>query len=87
MRQADLYETKILSLFPCAIEYDDLTALYDTESKALESWLSRNQNEAEDRFGSKAQVHYAYGEHSEFSLCDILDVLGDCVDVRVFVLY
>lgn len=87
MRHADLYETQILSIFPCAIEYGDESALTDYESRALDDWLSANEVEAEKRFGPKVQVHYEYGEESEFALCDILDVRGDCVEVKVVVLY
>jgi len=87
MKSAILYETKILSIFPCAIEYDDLTGLDDDEIDALDDWLSANEAEAEKRFGPKVQVHYEYGEESEFALCDILDVRGDCVEVKVVVLY
>jgi hypothetical protein len=87
MRHADLHETTILDVFPCAIEYDDHTALTDDESQALESWLSQNQNEAEDRYGEKAQVYYDYGESKEFALCDVTDQRGPCVKVKVYVLY
>jgi hypothetical protein len=82
-----MHNTKIMSRFPCAIDYDDLSALDGAESRALEDWLNANQAEAEDRYGEHAQVLYEYGDESEFAECDILGVRGHCVEVNVIVLY
>ena len=87
MKSAIMYETKIMSEFPCATDYGEYVGYDDEESRALEDWLNDNHSQAVDRYGDKAQVLYEYGDTEEFAMCDVLRQHGTCVEVKVVVVY
>lgn len=86
MKTIPLLETYIGTQFPCALEYDDNTGLTKTEERELEDWYSGLVSEAEDRYTKNPVIHFEYGEQSEFEVCDILRLRGNCVAVTAFIL-
>ncbi len=87
MKTITLLETYISTIFPCALEYGDVTGLEDDEERELEDWYSGLVALAEDRYGVHDPViHFEYGEESEFEVCDILRLRGNCAAVTAFIL-
>ena len=87
MKTIILHETYIGTQFPCALEYGDNSGLIDDEERQLDDWYSGLVNIAEDRYGvSNPCIHFEYGEQSEFEVCDITGLRGNCVAVTAFIL-
>lgn len=86
MKTTLIHEAYILTVFPCAIEYGDESALDSFESTALYLWLDWLQDKAKE-IHPDANVYFEYGEGSEFETCDILNTRGNCVAVKVTALY
>ena len=87
MKTIILHETYIGTQFPCALEYGDNTGLIDNEERQLEDWYSSLVNVAEDHYGVNNHViHFEYGEQSEFEVCDVTGLRGECVAVTAFIL-
>jgi hypothetical protein len=87
MKTIVLHETWIGTQFPCALEYDDLTGLDDDEERQLDAWvlgLIREAEESHDIFDPV--IHFEYGEESEFEVCDITGLRGNCVAIAAFTL-
>ena len=73
MKEFDTYQTEIMSVFPCAIEYDDESGLEEYEIEALNEWLLEQP----------AGAIYEYAAESEFGKCDILGIMGDVIQITV----
>lgn len=87
MESVTLLETYVGTQFPCALEYGDVTGLTKAEERELDDWTSSLVALAEDRYGVHDPViHFEYGEESEFEVCDILRLRGNCVAVSVIIL-
>lgn len=87
MKTIILHETWIGTQFPCALEYDDLTGLDDDEERQLDDWVLSLISFAEDRYNiHDPTIHFEYGEESEFEVCDITGLRGNCVAVTAFIL-
>lgn len=69
----DSYETDIMSVFPCAIEYGDYSGLNDEEIESFENWMEDQPQDAV----------FEYAEEGGFGNCDILDIMGDVIHVTV----
>lgn len=87
MKTTPLLETYISTVFPCALEYGDVTGLTKAEERQLDDWYSGLVAEAEDRYGvDNPAILFEYGEQSEFETCDITGLKGNCVAVTAFIL-
>ena len=87
MKTIILHETWIGTQFPCALEYDDLTGLDDDEERQLGAWVLGLIREAEESYDIfDPVIHFEYGEESEFEVCDITGLRGNCVAATAFTL-
>lgn len=87
MKTIILHETYIGTQFPCALEYDDVTGLTDNEERQIDDWVFGLIDEAKDHYDIyDPTIHFEYGEQSEFEVCDITGLRGNCVSVTAFIL-
>ena len=86
MKTEVLFDTYIGTQFPCAIENGDFTGLDDDEDLDLHRWLEAIDTTAKG-YSPNAYAYFEYGEESEFEECDVTGMRGNCVAVRVTVLY
>jgi hypothetical protein len=72
--KAELLETAtILQHFVSPIEYGDMTGLTDHEEAQVNRWL-----------GAYPNATFEWGDESEFARCDITGLMGNCVEVKVY---
>ena len=87
MKTIILHETYIGTQFPCALEYGDNTGLDADEERQLDAWVLDLIGEAEENYDIfDPVIHFEYGEESEFEICDITGLRGNCVAVTAFIL-
>ena len=87
MKTVILHETYISTIFPCALEYGDNSGLIDNEERQLDAWVLDLIREAEESYDIfDPVIHFEYGEETEFEVCDITGLRGNCVAVTAFIL-
>ena len=68
--------TTVAFWFPAALAYNDRSGLAEAEEQAADLWL--------DQFRDDRPLHFNFGDHYKFALCDITKVMYPCVSVEVF---
>ena len=75
----DSHNAEIMSVFPPAIENCDYSGLEADEIKLLSQWLEDQPEGAIFQYSTELK----YSTCSNFGYCDILNMHGDTVEVRV----
>ena len=65
----------ICSVFVCAIEYGDYSALSDKDVEQLEIFLESMPE------GHKT---FSYSENTEFAKCEVTGLMADCIETTIY---